>query len=411
MQNNQFLNDLFLAYYDARKNKRKTINQLEFEVNLEKNIFDLYEDLITDKYQINPCIYFINNYPVKREIFAGDFRDRVVHHLIYNYVYDIFDKYFIYDSYSCRTWKWTSFWIKRISKFIRSCSDNYSKDCYILKLDISGYFMNINKVILFDKIKSILDNKQDKLEINYDFLLKLIQKVVFHDNIKNAIFKGKRADYVGLPKNKSLFFAQNWCWLPIGNLTSQLFSNVYLDWLDKYIKKELKIKYYWRYVDDFVIIHPNKNELTKIIDKISQYLSQNLWLTLHPDKIYLQHFSKWVSFLWNIIKPNRNYTRKRTFWNFYKKIEKINKSFNLRPVSFLETGLRSKVLSPINSYLGFTKNTPSFKIRQKILLKLDKKLSSFIFTNLKFNKIKINYGKLPKFTRLQDELWPINSTI
>ena len=102
MQNNQLLNDLFLAYYDARKNKRKTINQLDFEINLEKNIFDLYEDLINDKYEINPCIYFINNYPVKREIFAGDFRDRVVHHLIYNYVYDIFDRYFIFDSYSCR---------------------------------------------------------------------------------------------------------------------------------------------------------------------------------------------------------------------------------------------------------------------------------------------------------------------
>lgn len=143
MQEKQILYDLYKAYYDARKNKRNTLNQLDFEFNIESNIIKLWQEIITWTYKVWRSIYFIQNYPVKREVFAWDFRDRIVHHLIYNYISPIFERKFIYDSYSCRVWKWTSFWIKRISKFIKSCSNNYKEDSYILKLDISGYFMSM----------------------------------------------------------------------------------------------------------------------------------------------------------------------------------------------------------------------------------------------------------------------------
>ncbi|MDD3303240.1 MAG: reverse transcriptase domain-containing protein [Candidatus Gracilibacteria bacterium] len=155
----KLLYDLFQAYYDARKNKRNTLNQLDFEFNLEENLINLGEELFSGKYEVGRSIYFIQNHPVKREVFAGDFRDRVVHHLIYNYISPIFEKEFIYDSYSCRKGKGTSLGIKRVSKFIRSCSENYTKDCYVLKLDISGYFMSINKDILFEKIERVLKKK------------------------------------------------------------------------------------------------------------------------------------------------------------------------------------------------------------------------------------------------------------
>ncbi|NDK09061.1 RNA-directed DNA polymerase, partial [Candidatus Gracilibacteria bacterium] len=105
----KIIQDLFQAYYDARKNKRNTLNQLDFEFNLESNLINLGEDLISGKYEVGRSIYFIQNHPVKREVFAGDFRDRVVHHLIYNYISPIFEKEFIYDSYSCRVGKGTSF--------------------------------------------------------------------------------------------------------------------------------------------------------------------------------------------------------------------------------------------------------------------------------------------------------------
>lgn len=399
MQKDTLIYDLFKAYYDARKNKRNTSDQLKFELNLEQNLIELYEDLKNNNYEISPCIYFINTYPIKREIFAWNFRDRVVHHLIYNYVYDILDKHFIYDSYSCRIWKWTSLGIKRVDKFIRSCSQNYTKDCYVLKLDISGYFMNIDKTKLYEKIEKILKKNEQNIKIDLSFLLEIIRKVVFNNPIEKAIFKWKREDYIGLPKNKSLFFARSGCGLPIWNLTSQLFSNVYLDDFDKFIKYELAYKYYGRYVDDFFIIDENKESLVLLIKKIKNYLKDNLWLILHPDKIYLQHYSKWVLFLWNIIKPHRVYVRKRTLWNFYKTVYNINKKFKNDEI-INKNDYHNHVLSPINSYLWFIKKTSSFKVKIKILKKLDKWLLNFLYLDYKFNKIIFKNDKLPKFTCL-----------
>ena len=137
---NKLLKDLFYAYYDARKNKRNTINQLKFELDFESSLINLSEEITARNYSPQRSICFMVHRPVKREIFAADFRDRVVHHLIYNYIAPVFEKTFINDAYSCRVGKGTHYGIKRIDHFIRSCSQNYQHDCYILKLDIKGYF-------------------------------------------------------------------------------------------------------------------------------------------------------------------------------------------------------------------------------------------------------------------------------
>lgn len=378
MNNKQLLYDLFQSYYDARKNKRNTINSLDFEFKLEENLINLYEELTSWKYEVWKSIYFIQTHPVKREIFAWNFRDRIVHHLIYNYISPIFEKEFIYDSYSCRKWKWTSFWIKRIEKFIKSCSNNYKEDCYILKLDISGYFMSIDKNILFEKVEKIQYNNFSLLKrespqgewlkmIDYNFLLNIIKKVIYNDPTKNAIFKWKRDDYIWLPKNKSLFFAELWTGLPIWNLTSQLFSNIYLSDFDKYVKNELKCKYYGRYVDDFLIVHKDKDYLIKLIPIINSYLKENLKLTLHPKKIYLQHYTKWVLFLWAFIKPHRKYIRKRSIWYFCNKINFLNnrvKNNNYK----MNCSVKQDFIAILNSYLGMMKHYKTYKLRKKILL-------------------------------------------
>ncbi|PIQ68451.1 MAG: hypothetical protein COV91_04040 [Candidatus Taylorbacteria bacterium CG11_big_fil_rev_8_21_14_0_20_46_11] len=156
------IEDLFRAYYDARKNKRGAVSALAFEVDYEKNLFELYDEIIKSRYKPGESICFISNYPVKREIFAALFRDRIVHHLIYNYISPIFECRFINDSYSCRIGKGVSYGIKRLDHFIRSGSKNYKKDCYILKLDIKGYFMSINRNILFNKIKTALERVYER---------------------------------------------------------------------------------------------------------------------------------------------------------------------------------------------------------------------------------------------------------
>ena len=191
----KLLYDIFQAYYDARRNKRTTDNALKFELNFESRLLGLYEDIVSGKYRIARSICFISFYPVKREIFAGDFRDRIVHHLIFNYLSPIFERIFIRDVYSCRVGKGTSYGIRRLRHHIRSCSDNYSRDCYVLKLDIAGYFMSIDRRILYRKITDYLRPYRAKASFDFDLVDGLIQQVVFNDPVKNCCVKGERIDW------------------------------------------------------------------------------------------------------------------------------------------------------------------------------------------------------------------------
>ena len=133
------LKELFEAYFECRKNKRNTANALAFEIDYENSLVQLSEEINSGTYKIGRSIGFIVEKPVKREIFAADFRDRVVHHLVISKINHLFEKQFIYDSFSCRTGKGTHFGIRRVDRFIRQCSKNYTKDCYILKLDLQGF--------------------------------------------------------------------------------------------------------------------------------------------------------------------------------------------------------------------------------------------------------------------------------
>jgi hypothetical protein len=340
------IQDLFIAYYDARQNKRNTINALQFEYDYERELFKLYKEIKERRYIPQKSICFINYYPVKREIFAADFRDRVVHHFIYNHIYNIFERTFIHDAYSCRQEKGTLFGIKRLDKFIRSCSQNYKKDCYILKLDISGYFMNIDKMILYRKVETILAEYKKHIQgTSLDMLLYLIRNVIFDDPTKQCHIKGSKKEWQGLPRDKSLFYSGENKGLPIGNLTSQLFSNVYLNDFDYYMKYDLGCRYYGRYVDDFFVVSYDKEFLKEVIQKAGEYLWENCFLRLHPNKIYLQHFSKGVDFLGAYIKPGRIYIKNKTKGNLYKVIHEWNKKFR-GGVSINRAKKRQSLLSP-----------------------------------------------------------------
>ncbi|MBN1339611.1 MAG: hypothetical protein JXA03_09825 [Bacteroidales bacterium] len=364
IEDDKLLNDLFQAYFDARRNKRNTINALRFEIHFERNLFELFEEITTFRYEPNPSICFVVNKPVKREIFAADFRDRVVHHLLFNYLSPVYEKLFINDSYSCRKNKGTHYGINRVDHFIRSCSDNYRKDSYILKLDIKSYFMSINRMLLFHKLKKELQNHHGKLNGNLALLMFLLEKVIFNDPTRNCIMKGKKSDWAGLPSGKSLFSAGHLNGLPIGNLTSQLFGNVYLNDFDHYVKGYLGIRYYGRYVDDFVLVHPDKYYLIRCFGMIRDYLKQELMLDLHPDKIYLQHFSKGVKYLGAVILPYRKYIAKRTVGNFYDAIGQQNViARDHKP----DRSEKEAFQRSMNSYLGIMHHYKTHKIRKNML--------------------------------------------
>ena len=358
------LSELFEAYFECRSNKRNTANALAFELDYEANLLKLCAEINDGSYQPGKSIAFIVNKPVKREIFAASFRDRVVHHLIVSKLNQLFEKTFIYDSYACRTGKGTHLGVKRVDSFIRQCSKNYTSDCYILKLDIKGFFMHINKAILFSELQAFIEQKY--LKDDKDLLVELCHKIIFNDPTKNCIIKSKRSAWLDLPPDKSLFHSATDCGLPIGNLTSQVFANFYMNRFDHFIKHDLGIRYYGRYVDDFILVHPDKAYLCSLIPVIKSWLQAHLQLTLHPKKIYLQHYSKGVQFLGAVIKPNRIYITNRTKGNFYKAIEKQNDLIKAHKPNKEQ---QAAFLSSMNSYLGIMKHYKTRKLRKRMLTK------------------------------------------
>lgn len=363
----QLLIDVFKAYYDARKHKRNTHNQLMFEIDMEDYLVQLRDELFDYTYKVGRSTCFIIEDPVKREIFAADFKDRVVHHLVYNYIMPIFEKTFIEDSYSCRKGKGTLFGIKRLEHHIRSCSRNYSRPCYVMKMDIQGYFMNIERQRLLDIVTTDLmnfaDRKSDTEEswgekLDYSLIFYLLEEIIMNDPTEDCVIKGKKSDWNGLPANKSLFQTPDGCGLPIGNLTSQLFSNIYLNRLDQLVKREFREKHYGRYVDDFFIVSRQYAKLKLHKRAIQQYLSDKLGLTLHPKKSKIIDERYGVSFLGAFIKPYRKYIDNKT------KRRIIRKTSILKDCQNAET-LRAS----INSYLGCMKHYKCCKTKKELFSK------------------------------------------
>ncbi|MDR1808975.1 MAG: RNA-directed DNA polymerase [Prevotella sp.] len=346
---------LFAAYYDARKHKRNTLNQLRFELDYERNLLQLAEELAAGTYKMGRAVCFVIDEPVKREIIAADFRDRVIHHLLFNCFNPVFEQQFIADSYSCRKDKGTLYGVRRMEKFMKQCSAGYTCDCYVLKLDVSGYFMHINRALLWDKLMKMIAPFAET-----HHALPLLKQVVFNNPLENCIFRSPKSAWDGLPVDKSMFRAAAGCGLPIGNLTSQLFSNVYLHDFDLFVKNELKMEYYGQYVDDFVLMHESREALLAAKTKIAAYLNENCRLTLHPRKIYLQHYSKGFAFLGAYVKPGRTYAGKRIKSNFKRAAAQCEKELSAG-------GNPSKVRSTLNSYLGLMKHFDTYNLKKKTL--------------------------------------------
>ncbi len=377
------LYELFEAYFNCRSNKRRTNNALAFEVDYENNLIKLLKEINSGLYKPGKSIAFIVVKPVKREIFAANFRDRIVHHLIINKLNPLFEKEFIFDSYACRVGKGIHYGIRRVDHFIRSCSQNYTKDCFILKLDIKAFFMSINRGLLFEKLNKFIIEKYHKPD--QFLIIDLCRKVIYHDPVNHCIIKGNKSDWDNLPRDKSLFYTPDNCGLPIGNLTSQVFANFYMNSFDHFIKHNLKIRYYGRYVDDCAMIHPDKEYLKSIIPIIREYLYSNLGLVLHPNKIYLQHYSKGLSYLGAVVKSNRIYIGNRTKGNFYQAIQIHNKTADHHKPDKSEI---KSFQSSTNSYLGIMKHYKTFNIRKKMLYNiLSERLKKLFRTNIKLEKV------------------------
>ena len=362
--------DLMQAYRDCRKNKRNTINALHFEYELEKNLKELYADLKSGNYQIGKSICFMVLHPKPREVWAASFRDRVVHHLVYNAIKTRFYNRFIADTYSCIPARGTMNAAFKLRKYTRNITANYTKDAYFLKADLKNFFVSIDKDILMQELEKLVSEK---------WILDLLHQIVYHDPRTNVQIRSTKRKFALLPTYKSLWYTKASKGLPIGNLTSQFFSNVYLNVLDQYVKHHLKCKYYCRYVDDFVMLSDNPKQLVEWHRDLTVFLKERLKLDLHQNKKEINKIKRGIDFVGYVIKPNRTLPRQRTIKRIFRKINEYKSS----PTWFYMEELQAFWAST-NSYLGMFQHIQSFRLRQKICLHCN---NLFISADQNFTKL------------------------
>lgn len=366
----QLLLDLYVAYYDARRHKALRSYVRHWEENLRENMEMLCDDLYQGTYRPLPSKCFIIDYPKKREIFAAMFRDRIVHHLYFNYTHQLFERTFIQDSYSCIKGRGTHYGIQRVTDFCRKESQNWQRPCYAMHLDIRGYFMHIVRKRLLEiavgNIRKMathrISKQSDKIwydVLDVDFLCWLTEVIVLLDPRQNCIVIGDATDWIGLDPAKSMLHLMEGLGLPIGNLTSQLFSNVYMNPFDQFAKRVLKCKYYGRYVDDGIIVSHDKEWLLSLVPQIQSFLKSELGLDLHMGKLQITEVHKGVEFLGAFIKPYRTYVSRRT-------LERVEKKLLL-----LDFSKPAKILRSVNSYLGIFQHTASYNIRRRLFMRTE----------------------------------------
>ncbi|WP_395606329.1 RNA-directed DNA polymerase [Pseudomonas sp. B22129] len=294
--------DLVQAYYDCRRNKRNSASARLFEKDMEINLLDLYDDLIAGTYRPGRSICFVVTRPKAREVWAAAFRDRVVHHLMYNHVAPRFYASFIADSCACIPGRGTLYAAKRLESKIRSASENWSKPIFYLKCDLANFFVAIDKAVL---------RKQLEARIKEPWWLGLATQILMHDPREDYETRSPAQLFNRVPQHKRLVAQPAHLGLPIGNLSSQFFANVYLDALDQFAKHTLRAKHYIRYVDDFVFLHESPQQLNQWLAQVEAFLPR-LGARLNPTKTILQPVDRGVDFVGHVIKPWRRTTRKRS---------------------------------------------------------------------------------------------------
>lgn len=308
--------NLLSAWQDFVRGKRHKADVQLFSRNLIENILSLRSELANGAYKHGGYHAFAICDPKPRQIHKASVRDRLLHHAIYRLLYPFFDKTFIADSFSCRIDKGTHKAINRFREFAYQASRNNTKTCWVLKCDIRKFFANIDHGVLLQLLQNHIPDKS---------IIDLLERVI--KSFETAPGKG----------------------LPLGNLTSQLFVNIYMNEFDQFVKHKLKARYYIRYADDFAVFGQNKFELIELLPQLKDFLFNRLHLIMHPNKISLRTLASGIDFLGWIHFPHHRTLRAATKRRMLRNIRK------------------SKTEETVQSYLGLLKHGDTFGLRQEAL--------------------------------------------
>lgn len=323
---------LFLAWKEFRTGKSSKPDVLLFESELENNIFKLSRELKSKKYRHAGYEGFYISDPKLRHIHKATVRDRVLHHAIFRVLNPIFEPMFISNSFSCRIGKGTHKGVEVLRNMLKSESRNNTKTCYILKCDVRKFFDSVDHGVLLSILRRRIKDTDTM-------------------SLLNNIVESYPGAGSGLFSRKGI---------PIGNLTSQLFANVYMNEFDQFAKHKLKVRYYARYTDDFVIVSRDREYLVDILTPINTFLQDNLFLQLHPDKVEIIKYTEGVDFLGYVVFPTHILIRKRTKKRIIRKFEGKIEEYKEGNIS------KEKISATLSSYLGVLSHANAFKLSTKL---------------------------------------------
>src|SRR3989344_3002393 len=323
------LENLFQAWNEFKRGKRRKSDVGYFERHLEDNIFKLRNELINKTYHHSVYTGFYIKDPKIRHIHKAMVRDRIVHHALFKVLTPIFEATFIADSYSSRVDYGTHKGFEKLVTYARKVSKNYTRDCWALKCDIRKFFDSMDHQILLKIIKRKIEDGD---------LLWLLEEIT-------QSFKEEKG-------------------IPIGNLTSQLFANIYLNKFDQFVKHTLKVKYYVRYADDFILLSSNREALVSCIAKLKEFLEGELGLSLHPNKISLRKLSWGIDFVGYVALPYYQVVRTKTKTRIFRKIQTKIVDYKLEKIK--EDSLNQS----IQSYFGVLKHADTYKLGQDLKNKI-----------------------------------------
>jgi len=323
--------NLFAAWEAFHSDKQNKPDVLAFEINLEPNLFQLHRDLRSKNYRHGPYTSFYIHDPKQRHIHKATVRDRILHHAMYSILNSIFEPTYINHSFSCRIGKGTHKGVEAVETMIRGVTHNGTKPGFVLKCDVQKFFFRIDHGILLTILKKKLQDEN---------AVWLLQEVIgsLSSSDTGAVGKG----------------------LPIGNLTSQLFANVYMNEFDQFMKHTLKIKKYARYTDDFLIVGETRVFLENLLPQIQTFLREHLALELHPKKTTIHKTRQGVDFFGYVIFPHHTLVRTKTKQRMFRKLKRKVGEYQLGEIDGI------KLEQSLQSYRGVLSHANAYRVSQEL---------------------------------------------
>ena len=381
---------VYEAYLDCKRGKMSspyTIAYIEIAVDdLPRLAYEIY----TVIYKPTVSICFLVKYPKLREVFAADFRDRIVHHWIIIRLEPLFERRFQQMgniSFNCRKGFGTLAAVKAAEKGMREVSENYTRQAWVFKGDLVSFFMSIRRDLLWYLLERFIRRHYDGGD--KEILLRTVKTVVYHHPEDDCIINGDPAEWRNLPKNKSMFTIDRNLGGPIGNHTTQQFANFYLSILfDLWILFLLRGANFRiiRFVDDFLIICDDKGKILEVVPKLVMIVS-HYGLHIHKNKRYLQPVSHGVLFVGGYIKPRRTYVSSRTIGRFQERVFGFRKQLDgNKKLTYYDL---ERIEQVINSYLGFCVHHQSYQIRKENIINLGDNFWKYFYVRGHYESIRI----------------------